>query len=83
MISDYNRTINFTRDDGILTLRASEFLRELVAQVNLSTVLTGVGSPEGNVTAGPTQRYMDSTGTTGSILYIKKTGSGNTGWILV
>ena len=47
------------------------------------TTLSGVGSPEGVVTANPKRQYMDTTGATGSILYIKQTGTNNTGWVLV
>jgi len=50
---------------------------------SLNAPITGAGSPEGVVTANITQRYMDTLGVAGSILYIKQSGSGNTGWILV
>ncbi len=40
--------------------------------------LAGTGSPEGSVTADPGQTYLD---TTANSLWIKKTGTGNTGWI--
>lgn len=46
-------------------------------------VMQGSGSPEGVVTATPTRLYMDTAGTAGNILYVKKSGTGNTGWILV
>ena len=51
------------------------------------TTLVGSGSPEGVVSAVSGRTYMDDTGTTGSILYVKKLNdiSGDTtkGWILV
>jgi len=47
------------------------------------SVIIATGSPEGVVEALPGALYMDDSGTTGSILYIKKTGKSNTGWILV
>lgn len=46
-------------------------------------ILIGSGSPENVVEATPSTLYMDSGGSAGNILYIKKTGTGNTGWILV
>jgi hypothetical protein len=53
---------------------------------SLST-LTGVGSPEGVVAARPTRLYMDTAGTAGAILYIKRdadiAGDRTQGWILV
>jgi len=45
-----------------------------------STYLTGTGSPEGVVTASVGIIYTDSTGGVGTTLYIKESGSGNTGW---
>ncbi len=83
MISNFERFEPFLDGQAKTTLRSSEFLRLITAQVNLSTILTGSGSPETVVTAEITQLYMDTAGITGSILYIKQTGSGNTGWILV
>lgn len=65
------------------TERAANWIEEITRQVNKSTVLSGTGTPEGNVTAEPTVLYMDESGSTGSILYIKQTGTGNTGWVLV
>jgi hypothetical protein len=46
-------------------------------------ILIGTGSPEGVVEADPTRLYMDDAGSSGSVLYIKQTGTGNTGWIAV
>ena len=70
-------------DQGRPSLRAAEFFEALTRQVNLNTIITGAGSPEGVVTADPTALYMDTAGSSGSILYIKQSGAGNTGWILV
>jgi hypothetical protein len=47
------------------------------------SILQGSGSPESVVVADPTTLYMDTAGTAGNILYVKKSGNGNTGWILV
>jgi len=45
-----------------------------------SGTLTGVGNPEGVVTADTGKIYTDSSGGVGSTLYVKETGTGNTGW---
>lgn len=49
--------------------------------------LIGTGSPEGIVDARLGQQYMDNTGATGSVLYIKRdedvAGDTKKGWILV
>lgn len=42
--------------------------------------LSGSGSPEGVETAGPGRTYVDTA--TGD-LYVKQTGTGNTGWVMV
>lgn len=50
-------------------------------------VIEGEGSPEGFVEALPTQMYMDTLGTAGAILYVKRdvdiSGDKTKGWILV
>ena len=83
MIIALEQFIQWTKEDGLPTQRAAEFIEEMTRQVNLNTVLSGTGSPETVVTAVPKQMYMDDSGTAGSILYIKKTGTAKTGWILV
>ena len=44
---------------------------------------SGTGFPEGVVTATVGQTYRDNSGTNGAWLWIKATGSGNTGWKVV
>ncbi len=52
-----------------------------------SEMLSGTGTPETFVSAPIKVRYMDTAGTTGNILYIKKLadigGDATKGWILV
>ncbi len=56
-------------------------------QVNFSSMLSGVGSPEGVVVSKRFREYMDETGTTGNIKYIKQVndiaGDESKGWILI
>lgn len=42
---------------------------------------TGTGSPEGVVTASVGSMYTDVAGGSGTTLYVKESGSGNTGWV--
>jgi hypothetical protein len=42
---------------------------------------TGAGSPEGVVTAVPGSLYTNNVGGAGTTLYVKETGTGNTGWV--
>ena len=44
-------------------------------------LLTGVGSPQGNVSANVGALYLRTDGGTSSTLYVKESGSGNTGWV--
>lgn len=43
-------------------------------------VLEGFGSPEGAVTAPPGKLYLNKNGGVGTTLWVKETGTGNTGW---
>lgn len=49
----------------------------------LNRFYVGVGSPEGVVTAPPGSIYQNTSGGTGTTLYIKHSGTGNTGWFAV
>ena len=61
--------------------------REWVRLVTELAILEGSGTPEGNVEAAVTRLYMDTAGTAGNILYIKRdpdiAGDRSRGWILV
>ena len=52
-----------------------EFLRSQQA------FLTGEGDPEGSVTAPVGYLYLRSDGGASTTLYIKESGTGNTGWV--
>ena len=71
------------RNNSVMTLRMAEFIEALTMQVNQNILASGIGSPEGVVTAEPFKQYLDTAAAAGSNLYIKKTGSGSTGWQLV
>jgi hypothetical protein len=42
---------------------------------------TGTGSPNGVVTAPPGALYTNQAGGAGTTLYVKESGTGNTGWV--
>lgn len=44
-------------------------------------IFTGTGSPESAVTAEPGSLYLNLSGGASTTLYVKESGSGNTGWI--
>ena len=76
-------TISIVDDNRKMQQQFRGWTQEITAAINELQALTGTGSPEGVVTANPTRLYMDTSGTAGAILYIKRTGTDNTGWILV
>ena len=47
------------------------------------TELSGTGMPNGVVTASPGAYYTDTAGTNGAWRWLKKSGTGNTGWDVV
>lgn len=49
----------------------------------LVDVRTGSGSPEGIVTAPVGSLFLRNDGSSGTTLYIKESGAGNTGWVAV
>lgn len=49
--------------------------------VNAALPLTGAGSPNGVVTAAVGRLYLRTDGGAGSTLWVKESGSGNTGWV--
>jgi hypothetical protein len=73
----------FLDDAGRMVQR----VRAWVNAVSRDVTISGNGSPEGVVDALPKTRYMDESGTAGSILYIKRDaqvgGDKKLGWILV
>ena len=71
-------------EDGSLTSQSRLFFGAIFRQA----LIVGTGSPEGIVIADIGASYMDRTGTTGSISYIKRdasdvAGDKSIGWILV
>lgn len=43
----------------------------------------GTGTPEGAVTAPVGSVFFRTDGASGTLLYVKQTGTGNTGWVAV
>jgi hypothetical protein len=49
--------------------------------IDAGDIIRGAGSPEGVVTASVSTLYVRTDGGAGTTLYVKETGSGNTGWV--
>ncbi len=76
-----------------LTVNDQEFLCGALDVTDITTIVEwrnglglgylfyGSGSPEGAVTAPVGSRYSRTNGGAGTCLYVKESGSGNTGWV--
>ena len=73
--------------DLSMTPQTRLFFKTLLQAIDEQTVITGSGSPETFIEAGVNKQYMDTAGTAGNILYIKRdadiAGDKTKGWILV
>ena len=65
--------------DGLATVAFFTWLDQITESVNNIPPLTGSGSPEGVVTASTGRWYVD-TDSSGTGIYLKESGDGNTGW---
>jgi len=52
-----------------------------VLRIGTITITTGTGSPEGVVTATVGSQFMRTDGGANTTLYVKESGTGNTGWV--
>lgn len=83
-ISQINFDRSIVEGDGSLTPQSRIFFRTITNQA----LIIGTGSPEGVVIAEKGATYMDDTGITGNIVYIKRdtddgVGDKSIGWVLV
>lgn len=93
-ISRSGNNISLTSDNGTVTLKAASgivnllsenatypqlsFINSASAQVN---IIVGAGVPNGSISAAVGSLYLNTSGGAGTVLYVKETGAGNTGWI--
>lgn len=82
-VNPLSRSIKVVDQQG----RPTQELNLFSEAVSRLSIIVGSGSPEGLVEAERTRLYMDETGASGSILYIKKlndiSGDRSQGWITV
>lgn len=82
-ITQLNRGVQVADSEG----KQTERMYNWAQQITQLQILTGSGSPEGVVEAKIETLYMNTAGTAGSILYIKRDadvgGDRTQGWILV
>jgi hypothetical protein len=77
------RTDGATLTDNLALLMGSTHALAWVDGSALATngLYSGTGTPEGAVTAGIGSLYLRRDGSTGTVLYVKSSGTGNTGWV--
>ena len=68
-----------------INVPSGKILQIPVGNMSLGAVRFSVasGSPEGFITAPPGSLYMNIAGGAGTTFYVKRTGTGNTGWFAV
>lgn len=73
--------------DGSLHMRGDDggsiYQRQSGAWVRLGNIIRGTGTPEGAVTAPVGVGFLRDDGAAASTLYLKESGTGNTGWVPV
>lgn len=60
---------------------SSVFSRQFLPGAGTAIWTSGTGTPEGAITAPVGSLYTNTTGGSGTTLYIKESGAGNTGWV--
>lgn len=69
---------------GPLVTRLYDLFRSIARAINDlddRSVLRGEGTPEGAVVADVGRLYVRTDGGAGTVLYVKESGTGNTGWV--
>ncbi len=77
-------TLAGTVTHGAVIWDGAVWVNSLVPNTGLGASIpplyTGSGTPEGAVTAAVGSLYTNTAGSTNTTLYVKTSGSGNTGW---
>lgn len=71
-------------EQGLFTLKWYRLFAQIFAALGGGTAaqrIVGSGAPESRVTAGIGSTYHRTDGGANTTLYVKESGSGNTGWI--
>lgn len=76
----YNNTTNIMKlsNSGGLSITSNLRVGSITAG---ASVITGTGSPEGSVTAPVGSIFLRQDGGASTTLYVKESGTGNTGWV--
>lgn len=75
------RVVNNAGVATVQTHQMASILAGMEFGVGGPRILSGTGTPEGVVTAGVGSLFLRSDGGAGTSLYVKQSGTGNTGWV--
>ena len=67
--------------NNVLSQTWQQYFIDIATIINGLNIQKGEGTPEGNVTASVGNLYLRTDGGTSTTLYIKESGTGNTGWV--
>lgn len=74
--------LTFNDAEGLVSTWTSREVASVAEDLRESLrLLTGTGTPEGAVTAGVGTLFLRTDGGTSTTLYVKESGTGNTGWV--
>lgn len=73
--------ISDEKGNASTTFENQFFLQNENIRLLRSQIRYGAGNPEGVITANMGTMYQNSLGGAGTTLYVKESGTGNTGWI--
>ena len=80
--ADIVPALDSTRDLGSTTVRWKRLWTTVINLFTGTVIITaGAGTPEGVITAGIGSLFLRSDGGAGTSLYVKQSGTGNTGWV--
>jgi hypothetical protein len=80
-LTAYEATANKGVANGYAPLDASALIDSDYLPGTLNLIKSGTGAPEGNITATVGSLFLRTDGGAGTTLYVKESGSGDTGWI--
>jgi hypothetical protein len=79
-----NGAINVPGLGNVTPAEITDINNELLSlqnQIDALPLKTGIGNPNGFVTASPGTLYLNSSGGATTTLWVKESGTGDTGWI--
>ena len=80
MLSAPNKTDKIAMETGEMQNRFYAWVIEVTNLLNNLEPLVGSGTPEGSVVASVGRWFVDQD-TVGTGIYLKETGTGDTGWV--